>query len=46
MIRQPAQAAQHHILITRQFLTRPQRGLPFALQNGDVTEHFGFEFSG
>ena len=40
MIRQPAEAAQHHVFIARQPFARPQRGLPFALQDGNVIEHF------
>ncbi len=46
MIRQPAEAAQHHVFIARQALAGPQRGLPLALQDGNVVEHFGIEFSG
>jgi hypothetical protein len=46
MIRQAAEAAQHHIFIARQPFARPQRGLPFALQNGNVIEHLGVAFAG
>ena len=46
MIRQTTEAAQHHIFIARQAFARPQCGLPLALQDGNVIEHFGVEFSG
>jgi hypothetical protein len=46
MIGQSAEAAQHHVFIARQSFTRPKCGLPLALQDGDVTEHFGVEFPG
>ena len=46
VIRQPAEAAQHHIFIAGQSFAGPKRRLPFALQNGNVIEHFGIEFSG
>ena len=46
MIRKPPEAAQHHILIARQPFAGPQCRLPFALQDGNVIEHFGVEFAG
>ena len=46
VIRQPPEAAQHHIFIARQPFAGPQRRLPFALQNRDVIEHLGVEFAG
>jgi hypothetical protein len=46
MIRQPAEASQHHVFIPGQNFAWPQRGLPLALQNGDVGEQFSVEFLG
>jgi hypothetical protein len=46
MIGQTTKAAQHHIFIARQALTRPKCCLPLALQDGDVVEHFGIGFPG
>ncbi len=46
MIRQPAEAAQHHVFITRQTFAGVKCRLPLALQDGNVIEHFGVEFPG
>ena len=46
MIRQPAEAAQHHILVARKPFAGPQRRLPFALQDGNVIEQVRVEFAG
>ena len=44
MIGKPAEASKHHIFISGQYFAGPQRGLPFALQNRDIIEHFSIEF--
>ena len=44
MIGKPAKASQHHIFIAGQSFAGPQRGLPLALQNRDIVEHFSVEF--
>ena len=44
MVGEPAKASQHHIFIAGQLFAGPQRGLPLALQNRDIIEHFGIEF--
>jgi hypothetical protein len=46
VIRQPAEAAQHHILVAWQPFAGPKCRLPLALQDGNVIEHFGVEFRG
>jgi hypothetical protein len=44
MICQPAEAAQHDVLVARQLVARTQGSLPFALQDRDVGEHRVVEF--
>lgn len=46
VVRQPAETAEHDVLIARQILARAQRRLPFALQNRDVGKHLGVQFFG
>ncbi len=46
VICQPAEAAQHHILVARQLFAGPKCRLPLTLQDGNVIEHFGVEFPG
>jgi hypothetical protein len=44
MIGKSAEASQHHIFISGQCLAGTQRGLPLALQDRDIIEHFSIEF--
>ncbi|MHC2537237.1 hypothetical protein ACVJMY_006806 [Bradyrhizobium diazoefficiens] len=45
MVGEPAEAAEHHVLVARQPFARLQRGAPFALKHRDVVKHFGGRFS-
>jgi hypothetical protein len=46
VIGKAAEAAEHHVFIAGKLFARAQRGLPLALQDREVVEHFRFDFFG